>query len=317
VEPRLTLFVGCLGAFALGACTCGGPDPRSQAYACGSDQDCAEGYACVDGVCATGDGGAPPLDAGADAGALDAGPGTDGGSDAGSGDGGARDGGAADAGPTDAGMPDAGPPDAGPGHITFVQLATTSGDTPTLTLAFDAGVRAGDLLVVGLDYQFSHAFVSISDSLGNTFRQVGNELLVDAGGPGGEWIFNMRLYYAAGVDGGTDAVSVTVAGADAGTELYIHEYAGADPSFPLDAQAGAAGLSAGFVSSGSSPTTAPNDLVFGFCITGYSDAGPGFTLRSAFHANLTEDETLASPGAASATAYVSSSWGIQMAAFKP
>jgi hypothetical protein len=115
------------------ACTCA-IEPSDGLYACASQNDCAEGFFCVDGACRPTDGsGCPECDAGgapdggqaADAGLTDSGTPDSGTDDAGADDGGAdADGGTpdaglpdggtgADAGPDDAGASDAGTSDAG------------------------------------------------------------------------------------------------------------------------------------------------------------------------------------------------------------
>lgn len=120
---------GVVLALALAGCGSAGSD-LATGEACVRTSQCGAGLACVANVCSTDlgplgengmvpDAGAPPVDAaavdgGLDAGAgIDAGPGVDaGGLDAGT-DAGQPDAGQPDAGQPDAGQPDAGQPDAG------------------------------------------------------------------------------------------------------------------------------------------------------------------------------------------------------------
>src|SRR5579871_2291696 len=81
-----------LALLTAAGCPCGGSYTQ-RPFACGADQDCADGWSCVQGVCAlgAGDGGGPDAGATIDAGTADGGAGdggrgdggTDGGTDAG------------------------------------------------------------------------------------------------------------------------------------------------------------------------------------------------------------------------------------------
>jgi hypothetical protein len=162
--------------------------------------------------------------------------------------------------------------------------------------------------VVGVNWTDTQNFGSLSDTAGNAYIEVGTELRV----PGQ---FRLRLYYAKSIAGGPNTVKATFGGTVGATEVYIHEYNGADPVAPLDVQSGTTGTGAN-ANSGAATTTSANDLVFGYCVTGTATAGPGFTVRSNFRGNLTEDKIAPTTGPASATATASSAWALQMGAFK-
>jgi hypothetical protein len=194
--------------------------------------------------------------------------------------------------------------------ITFVQgTAANSLSTNSKSLAFPAANTAGNLIVVGVDWEDTQNFGSISDSAGNTYIEVGTELRV----PGQ---FRLRLYYANNIAGGPNTVTVTLGGTVPVVEVYIQEYNGADPVAPLDVQSGMTGTGSS-ATSGTATATSPHDLVFGYCVTGIASAGAGFTVRSNFDENLTEDKIAPSAGPVSATATASSAWALQMGAFRP
>ena len=72
------------------------------------------------------------------------------------------------------------------------------------------------------------------------------------------------------------------------------------------------------MASGPVTTTAANDLIFGFGVTGAASAGTGFTLRSSANSNVTEDEIAAMPGSYRATGMAfgnTPDWTMTMAAF--
>jgi hypothetical protein len=169
---------------------------------------------------------------------------------------------------------------------------------------------AGDVLLVGFDFDTSASFASITDSQGNTFVQIGSQLT----SPGGA---RSRLYYAPNIKGGADTVTIQLSNSSSFIEVYAVEYSGADPSNPIDGQAGAAGAS-NSVSSGATSTTVANDLIFAYCVGDSScTAGSGFATRSNFHNNLVEDVPAGNPGSYSASANADGGWTIQMVAIKP
>ena len=195
--------------------------------------------------------------------------------------------------------------------ISSAQIVATAaaGSASSLSLSFPQNTVAGDLIVVAFDYDTSNTPASVTDSQGNVFTTVGNQLTT----PGGA---RSRVYYAKNIKGGADTVTVTLSGSSSWLELYLSEYTGADQTNPIDGQAGASGA-AGAVSSGNGTTTAGGDIIFGYCVADYAcTAGTGFTTRSNFNHNLIEDELGGAAGTYAATGSANNGWTMQMVALK-
>jgi Putative Ig domain len=196
--------------------------------------------------------------------------------------------------------------------IVFVQESAkaATATAKSLSVSFAANTLPGDLILVAFDFASSATPKSITDSQGNTFTQVGTQLV----SPGGS---ASRVYYAKSIKGGADTVTVALSANSAWIEVYLTEYSGVDPTNPIDAQAGAAG-SAGAVSSGTAKTSYPGDVIVGYCPADWScTVGSGFAARSTFNNNLIEDAMAASPGSYAATASANNGWTMQMVALKP
>jgi hypothetical protein len=194
----------------------------------------------------------------------------------------------------------------------FVQVASNaaSGSPSTLSLAFSANTNAGDLILVAFDYSTAATPSSVTDSQGNVFTAVGNQLT----SPGG---VRSRVFYAKNIKGGADTVTVNLTASSSYLELYMAEYSGLDLANPIDAQASASG-SAGAVSSGNATTNYAGDVIYGFCVGDWvCSAGSGFTARSTFNGNLIEDEMAGNPGSYAATGSATNGWTMQMLALKP
>jgi hypothetical protein len=195
---------------------------------------------------------------------------------------------------------------------TFVQATASSPGTSanTFSASFPSNTTAGNLILVGFNFNSTVSFASIADSQGNVFKQVGNQLTT----PGGA---SSRLYYASNIKGGADAITVTVSAPSTYLEVYLSEYSGVNRITPIDAQAGASG-SAGAVSSGGALTSAAGDLIFGFCVGDSTCTGdPGYSIRSNFKNNLVEDRIGGGPAMYAATATANDGWTMQMVALSP
>jgi chitodextrinase len=195
--------------------------------------------------------------------------------------------------------------------IAFVQVAakSSSAATNTLSLSFPAKTTAGNIILVGFDFDANSTPSSITDSEGNTFTEVGSQL-ISLGGA------RSRVYVAKNIKGGADTITVSLSANSAWIELYISEYSGVDAVNPIDAQAGVSG-NAGSVSSGTAATTVAGDIVYGYCLGDWNcTAGSGFTARSAFNGNLIEDMTVGNPGSYAATGSANRGWSMQMVALK-
>jgi hypothetical protein len=186
----------------------------------------------------------------------------------------------------------------------------TSGTTNSFSLSFSNNTLAGDLILVGFDFNASATPSSVTDSQGNAFTQVGTQLTSPSGS-------RIQVYYAKSIKGGADTVTINLSANAAYIEAYLSEYTGVNQTNPIDAQAGASG-SAVTVSSGIATTTVAGDLIYGYCVgDGSCTAGSGFAARSTFDVNLIEDATAGNPGTYAATGTATSGWAMQMVALLP
>ena len=195
-----------------------------------------------------------------------------------------------------------------PGEITFVQ--GNAGDTnlgAEVTVPFLIPTQRGDLIVIGLDWTGSSVLTSITLSNDDTLSPIG--VPSDSNG------LHAIVYYASDISGGPCTVTATLDSMADSLELYVHEYAGIDAVDPLDGAAANIGGDTA-MSSGSARLSHSGDLVFAFAVDGQVMVGAGFTSRSTFNGNLTEDMISGAPGQYGATATANSFWAFQMAAFR-
>jgi hypothetical protein len=196
--------------------------------------------------------------------------------------------------------------------ISFVQAAAnaSSGGVRSLSVSFPSSSVAGDFILVAFDFDTNATVSSVSDSQGNAFIKVGNQLT----SPGGA---RSRVYYAKNIKGGADTVKIALSANSGWLEVYLTEYSGVDHTNPIDAQAGTSG-SAGPVSSGHGVTDFAGDLIYGYCVGDSAcTAGSGFAARSTLNDNLIEDMTAGGPGTYSATGSANNGWTMHMVALKP
>jgi hypothetical protein len=201
---------------------------------------------------------------------------------------------------------------AAPNVPSFVQsVAAASYDASLASATFEAGVSPGDTIIVAFDYgEAGGPPVSVNDTQNDTFTP-----LIDWIGGNGS---HFAVSAAVGVVGGPTNVTAQVTTETRGIELYVHEYAGVS----------AAGVSAGANGSSNAvdgvqtpllTTTVPNELVFAYGVSGIVKPGTGFTARSTFHGNLTEEKIAATPGSyrGVATMTQGTGWTLVAATFKP
>src|SRR5262245_61225060 len=93
-----------------------------------------------------------------------------------------------------------------------VQSTARSGGA-TNVVAFPSATRSGDLIIAEVDFSAASNFISLSDSQGNLFQQVGTEQQSTSFG------IKSRLYYAANIRGGSDTVTAVVSGTPAYHEV--------------------------------------------------------------------------------------------------
>ena len=145
---------------------------------------------------------------------------------------------------------------------------------------------------------------SVTDSQGNLFTPVGNQLA----SPGGT---RSRVYYAKNIKGGADTVTVNSVWDFRLDRTVSHGILRYNQTNPIDAQAGASGT-AGAVSSGNATTTVAGDVIYGFCMGDWNcTAGSGFAARSNFNGNLIEDKLAGNAGSYAATGTANKGWTIQ------
>jgi trimeric autotransporter adhesin len=199
---------------------------------------------------------------------------------------------------------------AAPSFIQEKDNRVTSGTTSSAT--FSSPTTAGNLIVVYLIWDNTGA-AAVSDSLGNKYAAaIGSKLWSNSH-------YTVQTFYAINSIGGTDTVTATFATAvNSFGIVYADEYSGVAQTAPIDVTAAAAGAS-GSLNSGTVTTTSSTDLLFagGASANIVTSPGAGYTARSTFEGNLTEDRVVSAKGSYSATANNSGgAWAMQMVAFR-
>jgi hypothetical protein len=175
----------------------------------------------------------------------------------------------------------------------FVQVhATETTMQTTCTAAFDQPLVAGDAVVVSI-YIEDTTITTVTDSLGSQYtRLVGPiaDTLNDA----------VYIFAAFDVAGGADTVTATAAASALTLTLYVHEYSNIAA---FDAGNGASGVDDNIdaMKSGPIATRTANELLFGFGIADSTAAGTGFTARSSYRNNVSEDRITDAAGSYQAT----------------
>jgi hypothetical protein len=158
------------------------------------------------------------------------------------------------------------------------------------SLTFASVTQAGNLIIAEVDWSEESDFVSINDSQGNVYAQVGGEQHSSSVG------VRSRLYYAANIRGGADTITTVVSGSPAWHEVYLHEYSGLDPLAPLDAFSVAVGIGTEFTG-GAVTIAASHDLLYGIEIdSSIASAAPGWSTRSTLNGNIAADGDASAPG---------------------
>ena len=196
--------------------------------------------------------------------------------------------------------------------ISFGQVASATPQSATASVAvtYPAAETAGDLNVVVVGWNDTTATVqSVRDSAGNTYSP--------AIGPTIGAGLQQSIYYAAGIVGGNNTVTVTFSQAAAFPDVRILEYRGVTT---LDVTSGASGNSTA-ANSGAATTTSANELIFGAATvaTLTKAAGTGFTSRiiTTPNGDNAEDKLVTTAGSNSATATLTDAgpWVMQMVTF--
>jgi hypothetical protein len=190
------------------------------------------------------------------------------------------------------------------GPIVFVQGSAGAGSGDAAASAMLSSTTPHDTLIVS-----TLNSLAISDSQHNTFTSVISSTANDVG--------VAAVFVAFDIPGGDD--TLTLSGSDS-PYLYVDEYAGL-VSFDVGSwSTGETSSGTDGMVSGMTTTTGSNELLFGFAVTGGNcSAGTGYTLRTSFEGNVTEDRVVSSPGSYQATATWDNSdsdWAVFLAAFK-
>jgi hypothetical protein len=192
-----------------------------------------------------------------------------------------------------------------------VAAATPQSSTATVAVAYPGAQTPGDLNIVVVGWNDTTAIVqSVKDGAGNNYSL--------AIGPTIGTGLQQSIYYASGIAGGSNTVTVTFSQAAVNPDVRILEYRGVTT---LDVKAGASGNNT-TANSGAAATTVANELIFGADIvaTSTSATGSGFTSRIITDpdGDNAEDKVVTTAGSNSATATLGSAgpWVMQMVTFK-
>ncbi len=207
---------------------------------------------------------------------------------------------------------------------THIQQASNSNVTgkamTSMAATFSAPTTAGNAILIGVTYGNVNPTITATDSQGNTYVQAIKTY--DSGHRQGS-----AILYATNIKGETNnTVTVKFSSSVAYLAVGIHEYSGLAASGALDVTAGVTGKGAS-PSSPAAKTTAGGDLVFGCAVEdsiGRGDtftAGAGFAKRvdlgnAAAYADEDSVQTTAGSIAATWTLSPSSTWLVDLAAFK-
>jgi len=200
--------------------------------------------------------------------------------------------------------------------VRLVEIAATASSASITTGNFSAAVTAGNLIVVRVFYNSSARTVSsVTDTKGNSYAKA----VGPTTGVGTMAGWRMEIWYAKNVVGGTgfNVTATFDASFNAEKSIAAHEYSGLDTIAPLDVTSAQA-VNVANASTGTAVTTSASELVFGAALfTGCGTPGSGFTGRSSFGCNVTEDKNVTATGPYAATfTNTSQSVILQMATFR-
>jgi 5-hydroxyisourate hydrolase-like protein (transthyretin family) len=201
--------------------------------------------------------------------------------------------------------------------ISLVQhTSKDAGTTTTSSLAFVNPNTTGNWIAVCIRGGWPGEVFTVTDSIGNTYRQA---VLSSVNGLG-----TMGIFYAENIKGGANTITVSDT-TSATWRVAILEYSGVATSNSLDVAASAQGTSTS-PNSGNASTTANGDLLIGEIGTKNAASftvGAGYTIEESVPAEpnsklIAEDQILSTAGLTSAGASLGGSdvWGAVLAAFK-
>jgi hypothetical protein len=197
----------------------------------------------------------------------------------------------------------------------FVQQNYATPQTPQsqVSTAYVSTQTAGNANLLAIGWNDTTAtLTNVSDSAGNSYQ-----VAVDTFRGNG---MSQAIYYATGINGGNNTVTVKFDQPAVYVDLRVTEYSGLASSNVFDTGTSATGNSSS-ASSGPATLTASNELLFGagMTATSFTAAGAGFTNRviTSPDGDIVEDRVSDVPGPYNATAPLNSgAWVMQLAAFK-
>ena len=198
---------------------------------------------------------------------------------------------------------------------SYVQsISSVVANLASTSAAFASSTASGDAIVVAASWRGNtSAVASVADTLGSSFTNVLGPVASADGQTVGE------IWYAAGINAGSDSVTALLSGSAPSLTLDAFEYSHFTSS-ALDTAAWSTSSSAKFLDSGYASTSASNELIFGFGLTSSTPwaAGSGFTSRLTTSTSMAEDGLVFRAGSYDTTMAqtASTSWLMMMAAFK-
>ena len=194
----------------------------------------------------------------------------------------------------------------------FIQSASSSPQSPqtTVQIAFPSPQTAGDLDVIVVGWNNTTSSATVADSNHNPYAVAVGPTL----GTG----LSQAIFYAKGIVGGPDLVTITFSAPTAFPDIRIVEYSGLTG---IDGTGIGAAGNGPTASSGAVTTHTANSLLFGADMVAKTTTGPGagFTSRGITNpdGDIIEDEIVAAVGSYSATATIGGggAWLMQLVAF--
>jgi hypothetical protein len=192
--------------------------------------------------------------------------------------------------------------------------ATPQTTQAVVSVTYSNAQIQGDANILAIGWFDTNASIStVSDSMGNVYQAAVPTFRSNG--------LSHAIYYASGIRGGTNTVTVMFNQAADHVNFRATEYCGLSQANAFDAGSSASGIGTN-ANSGWVITTSTNDLIFGAGVTlsGFTAAGVGFVDRiiTVPNTGIIEDMIAATSGTYSASAPIGSShaWLMQVAAFK-
>jgi Protein of unknown function (DUF4038)/Putative collagen-binding domain of a collagenase len=196
----------------------------------------------------------------------------------------------------------------------FVQVSDAVPQSPlsVVSVAYPLPQTAGDTNILAIGWNDATSTIeSVTDTAGNAYK-------VAAPMARGDGV-SQAIYFAPGIAGGANSVTVTFSAAVPFADIRIAEYAGLHATEPFDTSASTAGNSAD-ADSGAVVISTDNELIVGAGITtgAFTAAGAQFTVRTITKPDndILEDRVVSAAGTYAATAPGTGNWVMQVATFR-